>query len=208
MGRLTASAMHEIQNVLAGVKESAGLMDDLLAMTKEKDCPNRDKFRKVVASILDLVERGVRLSSEVNRLGHASQSEDSPVELTEVARRTIFLAHRITQSRRMRFELAPGDHIQAGLTVLEAMRALFLVMEQLTERLPQCTTVGVRAGDFHGRPALRLGCACSGDTDLTPVPDLVLARRLPGGVDCLLSENEMILTFPAPDAAPAGRAGV
>ena len=108
----------------------------------------------------------------------------------------------------MRFELAPGDQVQAGLTVLEAMRSLFLVMEQLTERLPQCTTVCVRAGDFHGRPALRLGCACTGGTDLSPVPDLVISRRLPGGVDCLLSENEMILTFPAPEArAPNGCAG-
>ncbi len=205
MGRLTASAMHEIQNVLAGVKESAGLMDDLLAMTKEKDCPNRDKFRKVLSSIQELVERGVRLSSEVNRLGHASQSEIVPVDLAEVARRTIFLAYRITQTRRMNFVLIPGGQIQAGLTVLEAMRSLFLVMEQLTELLPQCSIVNVRVDSFKGRPALRLSCDQAANSDLAPVPDLVLARQLPAGVDCLVADMELILTFPAHDPGLGGQ---
>lgn len=205
MGRLTASAMHEIQNVLAGVKESAGLLDDLLALSRNEAFPDKDKFRKTLSGIQDLVDRGTRLASEVNRLGHASQAEAAPVELGDVVRRTVFLAHRITQARRMTFVQAQAPRTVARLAPLEAMRALFLVMEGLTERLPQRSCVTVTEGIFQGRPALRLAwerAACGApeggpDPDQAHVLDLLKARGLPDGVDCLAQGQELVLTFPA-----------
>jgi len=43
MGRITASATHDMKNVLAIIKESAGLMEDLIALHKDLPAPLQEK---------------------------------------------------------------------------------------------------------------------------------------------------------------------
>ena len=45
MGRMTAQATHEMQNILATIRESSGLMEDLLAMGGE-NFAHAERFKR------------------------------------------------------------------------------------------------------------------------------------------------------------------
>ena len=49
LGRITAAFTHEMKNVLAIIKESAGLMEDLLALSQEAAFPHRDRFARCLS---------------------------------------------------------------------------------------------------------------------------------------------------------------
>ena len=49
--KVTASVSHEIQNVLAIIKENAGLMEDILHMNRENLSSSGDRLQKCIESI-------------------------------------------------------------------------------------------------------------------------------------------------------------
>ena len=76
-GRITASITHEMKNVLAIIKETSGLMQDILAFSNEGVCPHEDKLKGTLHTISEQIERGVELTSRLNRVAH------DPDELTQ-----------------------------------------------------------------------------------------------------------------------------
>jgi hypothetical protein len=72
MGRITAGVTHEIKNVLAIIKESAGLMEDLFELSKDHAPPPREKFLRTLTRITEQVRRGVDLATNLNEFAHTS----------------------------------------------------------------------------------------------------------------------------------------
>jgi hypothetical protein len=58
LGKITASMTHEISNTLAIIQESAGLLSDLINLSKEGSFPHKEKFQRVLGNINDQVRRG------------------------------------------------------------------------------------------------------------------------------------------------------
>ncbi len=71
MGRVTAGVTHELKNVLAIIKESAGLIEDILALNKDLAGPHQEKVVRVLSNIRQQVDRGVDLSSRLNAFAHS-----------------------------------------------------------------------------------------------------------------------------------------
>lgn len=61
VGCLTASASHELQNALAVIRESAGLMQDLIALGGE-NIPRRERIVELLSLIQQQVARGGELA--------------------------------------------------------------------------------------------------------------------------------------------------
>ena len=70
LGRTTAGVTHELQNVLAIIKESSGLMRDLIFLSDETSDHSRDRFQRSFQTIDNQVNRGVQLLNNLNRLAH------------------------------------------------------------------------------------------------------------------------------------------
>ena len=58
MGRITAGMTHEIKNVLAIIKESSGLLQDILRLSKGRKAPDPEQINKVALRIQAQVARG------------------------------------------------------------------------------------------------------------------------------------------------------
>ncbi len=71
MGRMTAGLTHEINNVLAIIRESSGLMQDMLSLGHGTDFQFQDKFSKSLSAIESQIERGVLISTTLNQFSHA-----------------------------------------------------------------------------------------------------------------------------------------
>jgi hypothetical protein len=96
-GRVAAGFTHELKNVLAIVKETAGLMEDLLAMMPEGTFPHQPRFQRTVKTILEQVSRGVDLSSKMNQFAHSPDQSLAQLDLNEAAAHVSLLAERFAR---------------------------------------------------------------------------------------------------------------
>ncbi|MBI5238434.1 MAG: hypothetical protein HY887_08450 [Deltaproteobacteria bacterium] len=104
MGKITAGATHELKNVLAIIKESAGLMEDLIALNKDQ-FPVREKFLSVLTRIAEQVARGVEISSRLNHFAHSPDTVLASVDLNDIVDQVGFLAHRFARSRKIALKI-------------------------------------------------------------------------------------------------------
>ncbi len=216
MGAVTASITHEMQNVLAIIQQSAGLMGDLLHASRmeslkslgfRKGFQYHDKFSTLIAAIGEQVERGSNLSEGLNRLAHVP---DNPAQTTDLQSATgllFSLIGRIARKKRIAFvlESGTGDRApQAPCPPMQALMALYGVAQALIEVLSGCTVqvaVGAAEDDPHVDFILPEGGAGSPPVILPPF--LVVAQG--AGTPCATSLGDRIrLRFPPCPAVAAG----
>lgn len=128
MGKITAGATHELKNVLAIIKESAGLMEDLIALNKDQ-FSLRDKFLSVLTRIGEQVARGVEISSRLNQFAHSPDAVVASVDLNDVADQVAFLAHRFARSRKI--SLKPVRQERSILLTTDPLKLQMVIFDCL-----------------------------------------------------------------------------
>lgn len=98
-GKVTASTTHELQNVLAIIKENAGLMEDFIQMGSDNLPDNLpdllERVTRCLGKIKEQSYRGVDLTSGLNGFAHTSDRLLAPVNIYEITKRLIFLTKRV-----------------------------------------------------------------------------------------------------------------
>ena len=75
MSQVTAQSMHEMQNILAIIHESAGLLGDILTANAKVNFKHRPKMESTLQHIFTQVHRGKSLLHAISRLAHASDDD-------------------------------------------------------------------------------------------------------------------------------------
>ncbi len=75
MGTVTAQSMHEMQNIMAIIRESAGLMGDILKVNSRVDFKHRPNMERTLENITFQVDRGKGLLDATSRLAHTPDSD-------------------------------------------------------------------------------------------------------------------------------------
>ena len=109
-GRITAAFTHEMKNVLAIIKESAGLMEDLLALSHNAAFPHQERFVRSLATIEAQAKRGIELSNRLNRFAHSPDEAFATVDLNEMLEQVVFLSERFARLKRVTLSLNPCAH--------------------------------------------------------------------------------------------------
>ena len=83
-GRMNAAISHDMKNVLAIINETASLLDELMELQQAGQIePNPDKLRTLSRRIVQQVERGQNVITNMNAFAH---SIDVPVREIDLAR--------------------------------------------------------------------------------------------------------------------------
>lgn len=127
MGKITAGVTHELKNVLAIIRESAGLMQDLLALSGDAQFPLREKFSKVLSNIGDQVVRGVDLASRLNTFSHLPDETSSGLDLNEVAVQVVFLSQRFARLKGISLNVQP--HERSVIIVTDPLKIQMLLFQ-------------------------------------------------------------------------------
>lgn len=106
-GRITAAVTHEMKNVLAIIRESSGLIQDLMALNPEA-LPHREKYQKALASISAQVQRGTDLTTRLNQLAHAPDQALKQVDLLEITAVLLALTQRFARLKNIVMALDPS----------------------------------------------------------------------------------------------------
>ena len=106
-GKITAGITHEIKNVLAIIQESTGLMEDILAITPDESFPRKDKFDTSLKRILAQIDRGVDITTRLNKFAHSPDHSPADVDLNEVSQQLVLLASRFARLKNVVLEADP-----------------------------------------------------------------------------------------------------
>lgn len=136
-GRIAASFTHELKNVLAIVKETSGLMEDILSITKDEGFAHKERFSRAVATMLAQVGRGVELATRMNRFAHAPDHAVASVELNETLEQVTLLAERLARIKGVEIRAVPASGavnlvsspVGIQLTLFKAMECCWSSMQ-------------------------------------------------------------------------------
>ncbi len=161
MGRITAGMTHEIRNVLAIMRESAGLMEDMMKLSESSPFPHKERFSRALGVIQQQVDRAVELVGRLNRFAHSMDESRATVELGEFLEEASALLAR--QARNRKVELRPTVQVE-GMRLRTDPFALGMLVcgcvEHCMEGLSQGGVLELAVVEEGGNPALRIQPHC------------------------------------------------
>ena len=110
MGTVTALTMHEMQNILAIIRESAGLMGDILKVNAKVDFKHRPNMERTLDHIATHVDRGKGLLEATSRLAHSPDDDLlDGCDLAVYARTVALLSERLVRLRGAAVDFTPAS---------------------------------------------------------------------------------------------------
>jgi signal transduction histidine kinase len=158
LAAMTASATHEVRNVLAIIKESAGLVDDLVQVQGSQGRLDPEKVQRALERIKVQVRRGADLLTHLNRLAHTLDEDLSRVEMNQEVEQLFFLSQRSARKKGQQLEFQASPEEQHLLVNgLHLQMALSGAMRCCLEELPEGCQVQVRVMQEEGMVVVHFG---------------------------------------------------
>lgn len=103
LGKILAGFTHEIKNHLAIVKESAGLMGDMIKMGKSAESAS-GQYLEIVQSIEEQIAKALVHFTYLNRFSHRMDTTFSTFNVNESLEELTALLHRFANQKRISLE--------------------------------------------------------------------------------------------------------
>jgi len=105
-GRMNAAISHDMKNVLAIINETASLLDELMELQQDGQMePNPDKLRTLSRRIVQQVERGQNVISNMNAFAHSIDVPVREVDLAQITRVMAVLSRHFATGRTLELDL-------------------------------------------------------------------------------------------------------
>jgi hypothetical protein len=156
VARVTADMAHELRNVLAIVKETAGLIGDLTTVGPS-DSPDHDKTMNLVARVQRQADRGASLTAVVHQLADSCEDPDLPTDLKQAAAHVAVMSHRRARKKRQSVQVTACDdevHVVGGR--LGVYLALHAATECCLDLLPESAVLAIKLGSPADRAPVDL----------------------------------------------------
>jgi len=99
-GKITASATHEFINILATIRETSGLIEDLLSLRPVDDSGD-ERFAGILKKIKEQTERGVSICEKLNAFSHSIDEPRSRILIGGLLDQVVFLMQGICRLQRV-----------------------------------------------------------------------------------------------------------
>ena len=141
IAKVTAGTTHEIRNVLAIVKESAGLIEDLVRASGSQ---HQDKILRAGGRIEAQNNRGAALLSNLNQFAHSVDHAHDEIDLDEEVEQVASLSQFRARRGRHRLQVQSGGHkLETVISRFKLQMALFTAVECCLEQLPEGSTLRI-----------------------------------------------------------------
>jgi len=111
IGRLAASVAHEINNPLAIINENSGLIKDQISI--QDNFPNRDKFLKLVDSVLGAVERCRKITHRLLGFAKRMDVQSETIDVPSLIKDVISFIGKEAESRNIYISSESQGHVPA-----------------------------------------------------------------------------------------------
>ncbi len=145
-GAVTASLSHDMNNAIAIIEQTAGLLEDLISVGESQNV-TKDKLQGIVDRIGKQTKRGAMIIRRLNAFAHSVEAAEREIELNDLTECVIALARRKAERRRTELVARPA----AGRIVISAnpfrvQEALYLSIQKAVSSLPEGSRLEIGAG--------------------------------------------------------------
>ncbi len=139
IGRLASSVNHEINNPLSIINEKSGLAADILEFSD--DFPERDRFTKLVTSIVNAVERCQDISQRMLHFSRRKEAVIESINLNDLLTETASFLDRETRTRGVKVACSCHADLPCIMSERGPLQQVFLnLMNNGLAALPQPTS--------------------------------------------------------------------
>ena len=203
IGRISAAMTHEMRNVLAIIRESSGLMQDILALSEESAFPHRDKFANALGKIEKHVRRGDELVTQFNAFAHSMDEPQDWVEVNEVTDQVAILMQRFARSKQVTLSAEPRAGAPSVYTnPIRLMLALAACVEHLVDQGEPGDAIVIRPDKEKEKAVIEVlvkkatGKAGRAPSDLADVREVL--KALDGDVESVAGGDQVGVRFLLP----------
>ena len=110
-GKLMASLSHEFKNHLAIIKESNGLLEDLLFLEDSNQRPNNDRLKKIIATVNERVAQAAEMCRFLSSFAHRVDQPLSVFSIAEVVQEEMYLLRRLAHQKQTELKFLGSDDL-------------------------------------------------------------------------------------------------
>ncbi|HMK56728.1 MAG TPA: hypothetical protein VK448_08845 [Dissulfurispiraceae bacterium] len=154
--RILSSYAHEVRNYLAIIKETNGLMKDVLQIGKSRSVDSK-QFLGYIGCVEDQIARAVSITDYLHRFAHRMDCGRAMISINDIAEELTALMTRLAYRKRIAFEktLRGGiPQIEADPMLLHCL--LFCIIDGKISRLDRNGVIRVGSSLSEGRVCLAL----------------------------------------------------
>lgn len=179
-GRITAGITHEMKNVLAIIKESSGLMEDLMLLGRDAAFPHSERMMRALITIKEQVQRGVDLTGHLNRFAHEPDVDIKSVDLADQIQRLIALSQRFARLRNVMLKIDPPNlPIQIETRSVHLQMLLFAGIECCLHILGEGGQICLRPLQQDGKTRIQILCQRDDPADTAFAESFVRCEKWP-----------------------------
>ncbi len=192
MGAMTTMTTHELQNILAIIRESAGLMGDILEVNANVALKHRPKLDEALGHITTQVDRAKSLLEAMNRIGHAPDAaQQESCDLGLHTRALVQLCGRPARLKELSLQFSPPSQpLPIHASALQVVAEGFTVLRAAIEVCPSGSVLEIALHPGPQAHSLMLALP-------TPPPASSLLSALANAGRIQLQGTTIQLSFPA-----------
>jgi signal transduction histidine kinase len=200
-GTIGADVSHDMRNILAIVKENAGLLGDLVAGAGNGRPLDRAKLKEIAGRIEAQVGRGAEAMRRLSRFSHATDEPVLAIDLVELAATVAAMLERRVATSGCRIELdLPGEAVPVRTAAFALQFALasaiLLVAESLDKGGVIMMKVTARGDEVSVSVSTDVSSAAAWADGLPRLS--VMMNELKGRIDTSLENGTASLTMAIP----------
>jgi nitrogen-specific signal transduction histidine kinase len=203
IGNILAGFTHEIKNYIAIIKESAGLMGDMIKLEK-KSKNEPQEYLEIIHSIEEQIEKTNDLFRYLNRFSHRMDNELSTFNVNETMEELIALLTRSANQRKISIEkdfqkdILPMNNNPSMLQFL-----VFHFLEEKITKLDKNSRLIIKTESANGSTVIRIipkGNLLDADKEKGYLPYEIqdkVVRQLGGNIS--QEKEETVIKIPITD---------
>lgn len=164
-GKITAGITHELKNVLAIIKESSGLMEDIMSISPEAVISYQEKFQNSLAKIKNQIKRGVELTDRLNKFAHSTDETIAQIDLHETVEQLIAISQRFARLKNVVLKIAPSNQSVQPTTLVtrpvQLQMALFAAIKCCLNTMPDGGVINIGFDKSKAKNTVHV--LCEGD---------------------------------------------
>ena len=146
-GAVTASISHDLNNAIAIIEQTAGLLEDLtMANDGGQPVPN-EQLQNIAQRIANQTKRGATIVRRLNAFAHSVDEDDKELELNALVKTVIALAHRVAERKRVTVETClPAQPVTIRNNAFRVQQAVFLSIQRAVDATQEEETIVLSTG--------------------------------------------------------------
>lgn len=196
-GAVTAAASHDINNAVATIEQTAGILEDMALETPESAVIEKKRVVEIAGKIAKQTCRGADIVRRLRTFAHSVDDPESELDFRELLPAVAALSRRMADRKLVGLETAPSDSpIPARNSSFRTQQAVFFAIKEVLSASPARSTVALSA--VNAGPEVRVSVSCrEKDPEGRPEPEFLelLMRRLGGRAECSFDGPPSALLF-------------